>query len=88
MNFSTVPPWCSSSARTRVWYRDSTLRTSSGSRRSAWAVKPTRSMKTIVTVFRSSPPVGSAPASAAPQALQNRESWGFSRLELGHVTMR
>ena len=64
MNFSTVPPWRSSSARTRAWYGESRPRTSSGSSRSACAVKPTRSTKTMVTVLRSSPPAARSPRAA------------------------
>ena len=53
MNFSTVPPWRSSSARTRSWYGPRSASTSSGSIDSARAVKPTRSQKTTVTTLRS-----------------------------------
>ena len=53
MNFSTVPPWRSSSARTRSWYGRRSASTSSGSIDSARAVKPTRSQKTTVTTLRS-----------------------------------
>ena len=53
MNFSTVPPWRSSSARTRSWYGRRIASTSSGSSDSARLVKPTRSQKTTVTTLRS-----------------------------------
>ena len=43
MNFSTVPPNASISARRREWYWLRRARTSSGSRRSARAVNPSRS---------------------------------------------
>ena len=49
MNFSTVPPKRSSSRAYRAWYGWSRRRTSSGSIRSALAVKPTRSQKRHVT---------------------------------------
>ena len=53
MNFSTVPPWRSSSVRTRAWYGRRSASTSSGSIVSARCVKPTRSQKTTVTTLRS-----------------------------------
>ena len=53
MNFSTVPPRCSTFQRSRAWNGSSSRRTSSGSSRSASVVKPTRSAKSTVTVRRS-----------------------------------
>jgi hypothetical protein len=71
MNFSTVPPWRSSSWRSRAWYGASRALTSSGSRRSARSVEPTMSAKTTVTTLRSSRGVAAAAASGAPHSEQN-----------------
>ena len=79
MNFSTVPPRCSTFQRSRAWNGSRSRRTSSGSSRSASVVKPTRSAKSTVTVRRSaeaSTPPGSG--SAAPQAPQKRKPSGLS----------
>ena len=86
MNFSTVPPWRSSSARTRSWYGRRTARTSSGSSCSAFAVKPTRSQKRTVTTFRSSR-VGAVDsgASDAPHIPHRRKPSGFSWPQLGQA---
>src|SRR5437667_11885072 len=51
-------------------------RTASGSSRSAFDVKPTRSAKKIVMTLRSSPR-GAAEASAVPQEWQKRACSGF-----------
>src|SRR5947208_1732480 len=60
-------------------------RTSSGSRRSERAVKPTRSTKRTVTILRSSGSAAAASGSGEAQALQNRASGGFSWPHLGQV---
>jgi hypothetical protein len=85
MNFSTVPPCRSSSARTWAWYGESTPRTSSGSSRSACAVNPTRSTKITVTVFRSSRSAPSSVWSGLAHALQNRAPSGFCSPQFAHV---
>ena len=84
MNFSTVPPWRSSSARTRSWYGRRTARTSSGSSCSAFAVKPTRSQKRTVTTLRSSRAARRV-ASDAPHIPQRRNPSGFSWPQLGQT---
>ncbi len=87
MNFSTVPPYRSSSCRRVVWYGRIRARTSSGSARSEAAVKPTRSQKSADTIFRSS--LGAAAAtSGVPQPLQNLAASGFSVSQLGQITDR
>jgi hypothetical protein len=77
MNFSTVPPWCSTTARISSKYRAMTARTDSASRRSPRAVEPATSEKTTVIVFRTSRAAGAGAASGAAQARQNRASPGF-----------
>ena len=86
MNFSTVPPHASICSRTRAKYGVRIARTSSGSRRSARAVKPTRSAKSTVTTLRSSASPCWA-GSDSPQARQNFATGGFSWPHFGHVTM-
>src|SRR5207249_8871112 len=78
MNFSTVPPKRSRSARTRVKYGESKPRTSSGSSCSAWAVESTRSAKRTVTTFRSSPAGACGGAAGAPQEGQKSAPGGTS----------
>jgi hypothetical protein len=77
MNFSTVPPWRSSSWRSLAWNVPRIARTSSGSSRSARPVEPTRSANTTVTTLRSSR-APTARASSWPHALQKRAPAGFS----------
>ena len=74
MNFSTVPPWRSSSARTRSWYGPRSASTSSGSSAPRAAVKPTRSQKTTVTTLRSRRGRGHQAVfarSASPRSMKN-----------------
>jgi hypothetical protein len=52
MYFSIVPPWSSRAPRISSKYRPMTSRNASESSRSPSAVDPSRSEKTIVTVFR------------------------------------
>ena len=85
MNFSTVPPQASISARTRWKYGVWIARTSSGSSRSERAVKPTRSAKSTETIFRSSRALPWSAVRRVPQALQNFASGGFSRPQLGQT---
>ena len=85
MNFSTVPPKDSIVVRTRAKYGAWMARTSSGSSCSERAVKPTRSTKRTVTIFRSSASAGAKAASGAPQALQKRAPAGFSFPQLVQV---
>src|SRR5947207_13776779 len=89
MNFSTVPPWRSSSTRRREWYGPRTARTSSGSSCSAFAVNPTRSQKSTVTTLRSSClDDGATTSSGFLQKPQNSNPSGFSLPQAGHKTMR
>src|SRR6266550_2169818 len=85
MNFSTVPPNFSSSERIRAKYGVRIARTSSGSSRSARAVKPTRSAKRTVTTFRSSRSPCDPSESGCPQAEQNFALGGFSWLQLEQI---
>ena len=65
----------------------SRARTSSGSARSAAAVKPTRSQNSTDTTFRSSSAApGAASASGVPQKPQNWKPSGFSRPQAGQIT--
>src|SRR5206468_5505148 len=59
--------------------------TSSGSRRSAWDVKPTRSANRTVTILRSVPPLGRAPASGVAHCEQNFAPDSFSWLQFGQT---
>ena len=77
MNFSTMPPWRSSSARMVSKYRVITSRSDSESSCSPMLVDPLRSEKTIVTILRTSC-AGAAASSAEPQAKQNFATSGFS----------
>ena len=63
-----------------------TSRTASESRRSAIAVDPFRSLKRIVTVFRTSGGAG-AEASGVPQKPQSRNRSGFSSPQFGQRTI-
>src|SRR3954453_5000100 len=83
MNFSTTPPKDSISARTRSWYGVRIPRTSSGSRRSARVVKPTRSTKMTLTNRRSSCGEPASACSSEPQARQKRAISGFSCRQRG-----
>ena len=81
MNFSTVPPWRSSTPFISSKKRDMTRRSDSGSRRSPRAVDPVTSAKSTVTVWRTSRPgVG---ASGAPQTPQKLKPSGFCWPQLG-----
>ena len=72
MNFWTVPPWRSNTARVRSKYRPITSVSDSGSKRSPSPVEPARSLNTTVTTFRTRPASSSSRAIAAPQLEQNR----------------
>src|SRR6266540_885695 len=85
MNFWTVPPCRSSTARMASNQRAITRLSDSGSRRSPRLVDPATSLKTTVTVLRVSRPVSRVP-SAVPQFRQNRARLGFSTPQLGQVT--
>ena len=86
MNFSMVPPWRSTIARAVSKYRDSSSRTSSGSRPSAWVVKPTRSVNSTDTIRRSAAgsSCGAGASIGEPQAPQNRSSGSFAVPHAGH----
>ena len=77
MNFSTVPPWRSNTARVRSKYRPMTSVRDSGSKRSPSPVEPARSLNTTVTTFRTRPASSSSRAIAAPQLEQNRAPTGL-----------
>src|SRR6266542_1017630 len=85
MNFWTVPPCRSSTARMASNQRAITRLSDSGSRRSPRLVDPATSLKTTVTVLRVSRPVSRVP-SAVPQFRQNRARLGFSTPQLRQVT--
>src|SRR5450631_3929118 len=84
-NFSTVPPWRSSTPSITSKYRDITRRMDSGSRRSPSSVEPTMSEKRRVTVFRASRPL--TPVSAVPQVRQNFARSGFASPHRGQDGM-
>src|SRR5438034_6266483 len=63
-------------------------RVDSGSVCSPRLVELTMSAKRTVTVFRTSPGAGEAPASGVAQFRQNRARSGFSSPQLGHRIMR
>ncbi len=84
MNFSTVPPWCSSAALVASKKRVTTPRTDSGSSRSPSPVEPDRSQKTTVTTLRSSCCAGVASSRTEPQAGQKRAPAGAPWPHLGH----
>ena len=86
LNFSKVPPWPSSSPRTRAWYGATSDLTSSGSRFSERAVDPTRSTKIAVMTFRSSLGAGAA-ASGEPQKPQSRNFAGFVSPHDGQIAV-
>src|SRR5689334_6809977 len=85
MNFSTTPPNDSIADRTRAKYGAWIARTSSGSSCSDRAVKPTRSTKRTVMIFRSSASAGAESGSAAAQLLQKRAPAGFSCPQLEQI---
>ncbi len=86
LNFSKVPPWASSSPRTRAWYGATSDFTSSGSRFSERAVDPTRSTKIAVMTLRSSLGAGAA-ARGLPQKPQSRNFAGFSSPHEGQTAV-
>jgi hypothetical protein len=77
MNFSTTPPWRSSSAFIESKYRVITSRSDSESSFSPIAVDPLRSENTIETTFRTSW-TGAALTSGDPHAKQNFATSGLS----------
>ena len=79
MNFSTVPPSASISARMAAKNAPMTSLSASASSRSPSAVEPVMSANSTVTTLRSSAAGRGASASSAPQPLQKRASSGFSR---------
>src|SRR5213593_792147 len=83
MNFSTVPPWRSTTAFIASKYPVITRRRASGSMRSPRAVDPATSQNRMVTVLRTSR--GAASAKDDPQARQNRALAGFSVPQLAQV---
>ena len=84
MNFSTVPPSASISARMAAKNVPITCLRPSASSRSPSAVDPVMSANSTVTIFSSSA-AAAAWASAAPQPLQKRASSGFSRPQRSHT---
>jgi len=78
LNFSTVPPWPSITARAASKYRAITCRKLSGSSRSPKAVDPVTSQNNTDTVLRFWRGAGTA-TKAVPHPLQNLASAGFSR---------
>ena len=86
MNFSTVPPWSSISARIASKYRAMTFRRDSGSSCSPSWVDPVTSQKRIVTVFRTSS-AGEAAGSAEPQFEQNFASAALAAPQLEHAVI-
>ena len=87
MNFSTVPPWRSSTARISSKYRVMTRRSDSGSSFSPRDVDPVTSVNTTVTVLRTSRASAEGAESSAPHAKQNRAMSGLSWPQLGHDGM-
>ena len=87
MNFSTVPPWSSISARIASKYLAMTFRRDSGSSCSPSCVDPVTSQKRIVTVFRTSS-AGEDAGSAEPQFEQNLASAGLAAPQEEHAVMR
>jgi hypothetical protein len=86
MNFCTVPPWRSSTARVASNQRAITRPSDSGSRRSPRLVDPARSLNTTVTTLRVFRPPA-AVASGVPQLRQNRARAGFSSPQTAQATM-
>jgi hypothetical protein len=87
MNFCTVPPWASSTARMRPYQRAMSCDSDSGSSRSPSSVEPVTSPKTTVTslrVWRGPSPVGAA--SCVPQFEQKRAASGLTCPQAGQVT--
>ena len=76
-NFSTVPPWASTTPLMAAKYRAITERIASASRRSPSAVDPVTSQKMTVTVLRVSV-AGDVTARFAPHSRQNLARSGFS----------
>src|SRR5450759_2358148 len=76
MNFSTVPPWRSRTARIASNQRPMIARSDSGSSRSPRWVEPVTSANTTVTTLRTSR-LGSGAVRAPPHAMQNRATSGF-----------
>ncbi len=87
MNFSTVPPWSSISARIASKYLAMTFRRDSGSSCSPSCVDPVTSQKRIVTVFRTSS-AGEDAGSAEPQFEQNLASAALAAPQVEHAVMR
>ncbi len=77
MNFSTVPPWRSSTVRISRKNRVITSRIDSGSSRSASGVESATSQKTTVTVFRAPCGAGPSAGSGLAQDMQNRARAGL-----------
>jgi len=77
MNFSTVPPWCSTTRRISSKYRLIVRRSVSGSSRSPRDVEPLTSQKSTVTVLRTSRATD-AGVRSVPHAPQNLNPSGFS----------
>jgi hypothetical protein len=86
MNFCTVPPWRSSTARMASNQRAITRPSDSGSSRSPRLVDPARSLNTTVTTLRVSRPPAAA-ASGVPQLRQNLARAGFSSPQAAQATM-
>jgi|GEM_PF-5888345 len=86
MNFCTVPPWRSSTARMASNQRAITRPSDSGSSRSPRLVDPARSLNTTVTTLRASRPP--AAASGVPQLRQNLARSGFSSPQTAQATIR
>jgi hypothetical protein len=87
MNFSTVPPWRSSTARTASKQAPMSRRNVSGSSLSPSAVEPVTSVNRTVTVLRIPRPDPAA-SSAAPQRPQNRKSSGTLAPQAGQSRIR
>ena len=84
MNFSTVPPNPSISARRRLWYGRIVASTSSGSAASEREVNPTRSQKSTDTTLRSVARSWRDAVRALAHSLQNLAPSGFSVPQFGH----
>jgi hypothetical protein len=85
MNFSTVPPSASISARMAAKNAPMTSFSRSASSRSPRAVEPVMSANRTVTTLRSSRAAAGTRASSRPQPLQKRASSGFSRPQRSQV---
>jgi hypothetical protein len=84
---STVPPWCSTTARMASYQRAMTWDTDSGSSRSPMAVEPLRSLTTTVTALRVPPGRPAQAGRGSPQARQNRARRGFGSPQVGQPTV-